>query len=92
MLLIVLCFEVCLYIRIIGTGVCFIGRSVLCLHISFCLGVSAKGRIWLDRRCFGHYCICFACSPVVCRAPLVLGYIVCVRSRFVAVVVVPVRV
>ena len=38
-LLIVLCFGDYLYIRITGTGVCFIGRSVSCPHIlcgSFC--------------------------------------------------------
>ena len=44
-LLIVLCFEDYLYIRITGTGVCFIGRSVSCLHICFFVGDSAKGRI-----------------------------------------------
>ena len=36
-LLIVLCFEDYLYIRITGTGVCFIGRSVSCPHICFFL-------------------------------------------------------
>ena len=34
-LLIVLCFEACLYICITGTGVWFIRRSVLCAHVAF---------------------------------------------------------
>ena len=47
-LLIVLCFEACLYICITGTGVWFIRRSVLCAHVCICVGVSAESRIWLD--------------------------------------------